>query len=322
MLSYIMSVRKISRSKFTDEIGDTHYLAVPDGETPSPKYAIPMQEWFEQVTKGARWKNENGEARGDLLFSVHGYNMNEVEVIERHRLLANGLFECGFKGMVVSFDWPSDDSALAYLPDRHKAKLTSMRLMSEGISYVSEKQKPDCKINIHVLGHSTGAYVLTEAFDDADDSGLPNNAWKISQMIFIAGDVSSNVMSNPDPRSDSIYRHCVRLTNYSSRRDKALDISNVKRVGIAPRVGRICLPDNVPENAVNVDCTNYYALLDSDESILHQDEPEGIKGYRTHSWYFGNKIFTYDLFCTLKGMDRFIIPTRHVNADGEIILVR
>jgi esterase/lipase superfamily enzyme len=61
------------------------------------------------------------EKRGDLLFAAHGYNMSESEVIERHRLLANGLADIGFKGMVVSFDWPSDDKALAYLADRHKA---------------------------------------------------------------------------------------------------------------------------------------------------------------------------------------------------------
>jgi esterase/lipase superfamily enzyme len=66
--------------------------------------------------------------------------MSESEVIERHRLLANGLNDIGFKGLVVSFDWPSDDKALAYLSDRHKAKLTAMRLMSEGIAYLSENK--------------------------------------------------------------------------------------------------------------------------------------------------------------------------------------
>ncbi|CAM6913138.1 Alpha/beta hydrolase [Enterobacter asburiae] len=322
MPSYVMSVRKASRGKFTADIGGTSYLVVPDGEDPSPDHAIPEQKWFDQVTQGAQWKNEKGEKRGDLLFSVHGYNMSESEVIERHRLLANGLSDIGFKGIVVSFDWPSDDKALAYLPDRHKAKLTAMRLMTEGISYVSEKQKPDCPINIHVLGHSTGAYVLTEAFDDADDTNLPNSAWKVSQIIFVAGDVSSSVMSNPDPRSDSIYRHGIRLTNYSSRRDQALDISNVKRVGVAPRVGRVGLPENAPSNAINVDCTQYYEKLINDSAILTQDEPDGIKGMPSHSWYFGNKIFTRDLFCTLIGIDRYVIPTRSVDGEGKTVLIR
>ncbi|EMV7409520.1 TPA: alpha/beta hydrolase [Enterobacter soli] len=322
MPSYVMSVRKVSRGQFTADIGNTSYLVVPDGKDPSPGHAIPAQEWFDKVTNGAKWTNDKGQKRGDLLFAAHGYNMSESEVIERHRLLANGLADIGFKGMVVSFDWPSDDKALAYLADRHKAKLTAMRLMTEGIAYVSEKQKPDCPINIHVLGHSTGAYVLTEAFDDADDSNLPNSAWKVSQIIFVAGDVSSSVMSNPDPRSDSIYRHCIRLTNYSSRRDQALDISNVKRVGVAPRVGRIGLPDNAPSLAINVDCTRYYEQLDNDPEVLKQDEPYGIVGMPTHSWYFGNKIFTQDLFYTLIGTDRYSMPTRSVDGEGKTVLIR
>ena len=322
MPSYVMSVRKASRGKFTAEVGETTYLVVPDGKDPDPSHAIPSQDWFDKVTKLAQWRNDKGEQRGDLLFSVHGYNMSESEVIERHRLLADGLNDVGSKGLVVSFDWPSDDKALAYLSDRHKAKLTAMRLMSEGIAYLSEKQKPDCPMNIHVLGHSTGAYVLTEAFDDADDTNLANSAWKVSQIIFIAGDVSSNVMSTPDPRSDSIYRHCIRLTNYSSRLDQALDISNVKRVGIAPRVGRIGLPDNVPANAINVDCTQYYGLLDSSASVMKQDEPHGIKGMPTHSWYFGNTVFTKDLFSTLIGVDRYTMSTRAVDGEGKTVLIR
>jgi hypothetical protein len=110
-----MSVRKASRGKFTAEVGETTYLVVPDGKDPDPSHAIPSQDWFDKVTKLAQWRNDKGEQRGDLLFSVHGYNMSESEVIERHRLLANGLNDVGFKGLVVSFDWPSDDKALAYL---------------------------------------------------------------------------------------------------------------------------------------------------------------------------------------------------------------
>jgi len=40
-------------------------------------------------------------------------------------------------------------------------------------------------MNIHVLGHSTGAYVLTEAFDDADDTNLANSAWKGARLFLL-----------------------------------------------------------------------------------------------------------------------------------------
>ncbi|MBK8965055.1 MAG: alpha/beta hydrolase [Candidatus Competibacteraceae bacterium] len=115
-------------------------------------------------------------------------------------------------------------------------------------------------------GHSTGAYVVREAFDDADDKELPNMSWAVSQIIFAAGDVSAASMATGNGDSESLYRHCVRLTNYSSRYDQALDLSNVKRLGVSPRVGRVGLPGNAPPRAVNVDCTAYYAKLADDAS--------------------------------------------------------
>ena len=248
--------------------------------------------------------------------------MNGAEVIQRHRRLRDDLAGLGFKGVVVSFDWPSDDKALAYLPDRHNAKTTAFKLVSDGVSYLSEQQTPNCTINIHVLGHSTGAYVIREAFDDADDAGrLPNAAWSVSQVVFAAGDVSSTSMSADDSSAESVYRHCVRLTNYSNRHDEALDLSNVKRLGTAPRVGRVGLPGDAPQSAVNVDCTAYYEELTQEGSaIAGTDSPNGFVGMQSHSWYFGNLMLTKDLFSVVIGMDRTVILTRDVGDDGNLIL--
>jgi hypothetical protein len=117
-------------------------------------------------------------------------------------------------------------------------------------------------------------------------------------------------MSGLDGIAEAIYRHCVRLTNYSSRYDEALGISNVKRLGIAPRVGRVGLPDDAPAKAVNVDCGAYYNLLTTDAGVRATDSPEGIVGFPSHSWYFGNKLFASDLFQTLIGTDRTLAATR------------
>jgi Alpha/beta hydrolase of unknown function (DUF900) len=184
-------------------------------------------------------------------------------------------------------------------------------------------QTPHCPINIHILAHSTGAYVVREAFDDADDTALKNTAWIISQIMFIAGDVSSASMSNGNPSAESIYNHCVRLTNYSNRNDSVLDISNVKRVGLAPRVGRIGLPPNAPSSAVNVDCSGYYQQLSSDPAVKAADMSGGpLSGVFCHSWYFANMVFARDLFLTLIGTDRISVPTRAMGPGGALSLVR
>ncbi|NVN93312.1 MAG: alpha/beta hydrolase [Desulfuromonadales bacterium] len=321
MQDYIMSVRAIENGAFVADVGTTSYLVVPPGHDPTPADAIAKTNWRQMVIKDAEWKNDTGEPRGDILFVVHGYNMGEAEVMQRHRRLRDDLVAEGYKGVVISFDWPSDDKALAYLPDRHRAKLTSLQLVTDGITYLSGVQTPDCCINVHTLGHSTGAYVIREAFDDADDTSLPNPCWNVSQVVFAAGDVSSSSMSADDSCSESIYRHGIRFTNYFSRHDQALDLSNVKRVGTAPRVGRIGLPSGAPQKAVDVDCTTYYAQLTApDSAIMTTDSPNGFVGMQSHSWYFGNKMFTRDLFNTIIGKDRNVIPTREVTTDGHLLL--
>ncbi len=105
-------------------------------------------------------------------------------------------------------------------------------------------------------------------------------SWTVSQVLFAAGDVSALSMAAGNGKSESLYRHCIRLTNYSSRYDQALDLSNVKRLGVSPRVGRIGLPGDAPQQAVNVDCTAYYEkLADPASGIAAQDSPNGFMGH-------------------------------------------
>jgi len=174
-------------------------------------------------------------------------------------------------------------------------------------------QEENCKINVHLLAHSTGAYVVREAFDDADDRpGVALSNWSVSQIMFIGADVSSKSMSAENAKSSSIYRHCVRLTNYSNPYDAALKLSNVKRVGVAPRVGRIGLPNEIPDNAVNVNCGAYY---DKNESSIKSI------GTKSHSWYIGDSKFTKDMFHTITGdIDRHSIPTRVLENEKLFLL--
>ena len=315
MQDFVMSVRAVSGGKFVADVGPTQFLVVPSGQDPlaSPPQTRSATDWYKDVIDASKWRNAANEERGDILFIVHGYNMSEAEVMSRHRWLRDDLVATGFLGVVVSFDWPSGDKALAYLPDRHRAKDSAMKLVTDGISFLSKAQTPDCPINIHVLGHSTGAYVVREAFDDADDTQLKNQAWTVSQIMFAAGDVSTASMSESDGGAESIYRHCVRVTNYSNRHDQVLDLSNVKRLGTEPRAGRIGLPPDAPSKAVNVDCTDYYAALMPPGSPMYvMDQPRGTQGVPSHSWYFGNAMFTRDLLSVLIGQDRQVIPTRAI----------
>lgn len=127
---YVMCTRAIVGGQFIAEPGPTIFLKIPAGLAPLPEHAIPSGRWFDEVQKASVWGRDNrdqSKARGDILVFIHGYNNNfATEVMARHDQLEKDLRLAGFKGIVVSYDWPSNDQALAYVEDRHDAKLTAM----------------------------------------------------------------------------------------------------------------------------------------------------------------------------------------------------
>jgi esterase/lipase superfamily enzyme len=317
MPDYVIAVRNLKKGQFGSEPGPTRFLSVPGNQLPKPSHKITRNEWVKKVMKEAEVGVDSvtGRPRGDILIFIHGYNNNAEAIMWRHRRLKKDLSAKGYKGTVVSFDWPSNDVGINYLEDRSDARKTAIRLVDDGIRLFAVTQASGCDMNVHLLAHSTGAYVIREAFDDADDRrGIASVNWSVSQIAFIGADVSSASMSASDSKSRSIYRHCVRLTNYQNPYDSVLKLSNIKRVGVAPRVGRIGLPGEAPQKAVNLNCGPFFSKL-----------KEGKKGAThigawDHSWHIGNSRFAQDLVYTLEGnIDRNYIPTRKT-IDGELSL--
>jgi pimeloyl-ACP methyl ester carboxylesterase len=302
-----VSVRDVKNNQFTDEasrLGATRYLHIPDRVKPSPSHAIRLKDWLAKLMATFP-KDARGRQTGDLVVFVHGYNNTVDYVAARQKLIAAGLKKTGFNCTVMSFDWPSGNTALGYLEDRHDAKITAMRLVNDAIRVMLRAQTADCMINIHVLAHSMGAYVVREAFDDADDSVAANQNWSINQLVYVAGDVSSSSLSNGNASTESLFRHCYRLTNYFSGYDEPLQVSNLKRVGLSPRVGRVGLPMDAPPKGLDVDCSARYQQLEA------AGELGGVIGDPTHSWYFHDDRWYVDLAQALRGkIDRNQIAGR------------
>ena len=309
---FSICVRGIRNGRFDDEpvIGPTRYLDVPDGATPVPSHQISRTEWTRRLlatfTAGAGGRG----LVGDLTVFVHGFNNSIATVAQRNRALQDGLSAAGFSTTVVSFDWPSGTIPIGYLEDRHDAKVTAMRLVKDGIKLFLAARTPDCAVNIHVVAHSMGAYVVREAFDDADDSNAADQNWTANQVVLVAGDVSAGSLSAGNDSSESLYRHGYRLTNYYSRHDAALQVSNLKRVGLSPRVGRVGLPASAPDKAVDVDCSARF------EALLAAGKADA-SGTGSHAFYFNDPLFYADLAATLLGrVDRAALPTRERYAGG------
>jgi len=315
---YVMSARKVVSGKFRPEPGEVLFLKVPD--TPdriaSPSDAMAPKRWFDEVQAAAKADRPTRTgAEGDVVVFVHGYNNDARSVLRRHRFLSEDLAGCGYQGAVVVFDWPSDDSTLNYLEDRSDAAATSRHLVEQCVVPFSERQEQGCKINVHLLGHSTGAYVICEAFAQAEKNGeLYKKKWRVDQIAFIAGDVSAKTLTDAEQWSRPMFDRCVRVTNYFSGYDHVLAVSNAKRFGTSPRAGRVGAPaaGRHPKVA-NVDCGPLFAGLDP--------RKQRFTGTYAHSWYIGNKVWALDfLYTVASGLDRHVIPTREAAPDGAFRL--
>ncbi len=330
--NYFISVRKVKKPKgknpsFGNEPGITRYLEVPDGETPHPEeHKLSQTDWLKSVLRRAevgRYEKDQSPVSeysyGDIIIFVHGYNNSMEDVMNRHDLLQKRLREQEYKGAIVSFDWPSATSTLNYLEDRSDAKATASRLVKDGILLLARNQSVQdrnrCDINVHLLGHSTGAYVIREGFYEASQNrSISRMNWQVSQIAFIGGDIARKSFSINDQKSKALFRHATRITNYQNPFDTALKMSNVKRLFTAPRVGRVGLPSNAPENVVNVNVGKYWSSLSKDKS--------DASGNWSHSWHFDDEVFAKDLFLTIEGdIDRSSIPTRS-SVNGELILLK
>jgi esterase/lipase superfamily enzyme len=321
--TFLICTRHVGEDgEFLPEPGDTKFLKVPLSKNRySNADAISRNVWQARVIAAADGvEDEITGSTGDVLFFVHGYNNDIETVLWRTRAVQNSLSAQGWKGLVVGFDWPSDNSTLNYLEDRYDASQVAQRLVDDALQIIVDAQFPadpkvsPCTINVHLLGHSTGAFVIMEAFSNAAKKGaLFKKSWRIGQVAFIGGDVSSASLSSDSDWAAPMYERIFRLTNYSNRFDKVLGVSNMKRLGTAPRAGRVGLSDELPGKAVNVDCSEYFQTKDPKQSVF--------VGTFNHSWHIGDPEFALDLALTLEGeMDRQAIPTRR-NDQGRLTLV-
>ncbi len=312
---YVISARQVKRAEFEAEPGRIRYLKVPENEVPAPRHEISMKQWIPEVQDLADSRaDQHISEGGDVLIFIHGYN-NDAEIIRQRQLqLSKDLAAELWRGVVVSFDWPCDNSTLNYVEDRSEATEVARQLVTRCISPLAEGQRCGCVTNVHLIGHSTGAYVISEAFTQAEKNGrLFKSDWRIAQVVLIGGDISSDSLAVDAQRSDSFFRRIMRLTNYQNPYDYVLAVSNAKRLGgTSPRVGRVGLPENAHPKAVNVNCGEYFQALDPKASTFF--------GTFAHSWHIGNRVFARDLAMTLEGrIDRNSLPTRKTVA-RELLL--
>ncbi|HJW34226.1 MAG TPA: alpha/beta fold hydrolase [Holophagaceae bacterium] len=317
MPQYVICARKIGKDgRFQPSPGPIQFLKVPDGaDQMEPGHKIPPEAWVGEVRSLADGDTDprTGDG-GDVLIFIHGYNNDSPAILKRQEYLSEDLKAEGFKGIVVSFDWPSDNSTLNYLEDRGDAADTALFLVEKGIKLLARGQGRGCETNIHLLGHSTGAYVILEAFIQAEKrEDLFKSNWRVGQVALIGGDIASANLGEGDQWAQPLFGRCDRVTNYFSGHDFVLAVSNAKRLGTSPRAGRVGAAHPSNPKVADVDCTRYFEGLDPKKCRF--------QGTFAHSWHIGNPVFARDLAMTLTaGMDRAALPTRLRGPEGRFQL--
>jgi len=325
--TFIACARDVTDAgNFGDEPGPLRFLAVKSGaDDYGPSAAISPARWRSAVIRAADGTEDaiTGSS-GNVLVFVHGYNNDRGDVLWRTRALQATLAQAGWNGVVLAFDWPSANSVLGYLEDRHDAAQVAEAIVSQLLPLLvpvrrqtgnGEVRDPDpgCRIDVHMIGHSTGAFVATEAFARAQSRGdLFKSDWRLGQLVFIAGDVAAKCLAPDDGWARPMMDRIVRLTNYSNGHDAVLGASNAKRLGTAPRAGRVGAPSPAHPKVANVDCTRYFETIDPNTAQY--------RGTFCHSWHIGDPVFALDLAMTLEAAsDRRALATR-AGVDGALAL--
>jgi hypothetical protein len=157
-------------------------------------------------------------------------------------------------------------------------------------------------VNLHVLAHSMGCFVVQQAFVWSYQDVPPS--WKVGQVMMAAADVDASVFSASNFSATMFVAHAGRLTAYCNRYDKALTASDVKRLDLAPRMGRVGLPADAPAMMCEVDCSDLF------EQAYPGLGPQ-LDPVTTHGFYFDRPEFWRDVVLTLAGgIDRSVFPTR------------
>ena len=304
--SYMVSLRA---AKADATLGPPRYLKLD--ATGAVVAQMPVTAWRKDLLAGCG-KNAQGQPAGDLLLFVHGFNVSFDHARAGDVDNLKGLAAAGWKGVYVSYDWPSFGDVLDYYKDRSNARASANGFIDTVIALFVRLLDPDCDLSVGVMAHSMGAFVVREAFTWAhQDTKTNSKSWSVSQLILVAGDVSQGSLSKSQPGGEWISTYVGRTTCYSNRFDSVLQVSDLKNGEPTPRTGRVGLPIDAPASFCNVDTSALFSSLPLD--LAQQVNPA-----TPHCYYFGRSEFWRDAVLTLSGgIDRHAIPTRiDVTASG------
>ncbi|WP_072377216.1 alpha/beta hydrolase [Rhizobium tibeticum] len=161
----------------------------------------------------------------EILIFVHGYNNNFADSVFRNAQIT---YDYDIKSVSLHYAWPSGASVPLYVFDRDSA-LVGRRGLAETIEIAAQTNAT----RVILVGHSMGAYVVTEALRDLALRGRTSTLKRLGGVVLAAPDIDVDVFLS---QLDDIGEIPRPFTIIVSQRDRALGISR-RLAGGRPRVG-------------------------------------------------------------------------------------
>jgi esterase/lipase superfamily enzyme len=186
----------------------------------------PVELYTEQEFRNELSARLDRVSEKQVLLYIHGYNNSFVDAVETAALLA---VDMKFGGAVVVFSWPSGGAILDYFGDEDEVMASRMNFVNftSNIYGVSNIER------VHVLAHSMGGRLITEAMDWMNGRPTYGNN-KVYNLVLAAPDIYT---ARFELALASMKALSSRVSLYASDNDEALACSDRIAHG-KPRAGQ------------------------------------------------------------------------------------
>lgn len=177
--------------------------------------------WVEQVQRQLAYDS----TRSALVY-VHGFANTFEDAVRRGAQLA---YDLPFRGAMLVYSWPSrgDANPVAYFRD-DKTINGSQAPLKEFLETVIDRTGAE---HVHVVAHSMGTLLVARTLKEMADA-YPGV--RFDQVVLAAPDIDTTAFRRSF--APALTRIATRLTVYTSRFDRALDLA--QRASSYPRVGQ------------------------------------------------------------------------------------
>ena len=161
----------------------------------------------------------------DILIIIHGFNVTFAQAMRRTAQIS---YDLNFKGIPMSYSWPSRGEINEYMRDESSVQYTVPHLVTFFKKVIENKRDA----NIHVIGHSMGTRALTNAIKEISYIYPEKHVFK--NIILAAPDIDKDVFM--ESLLPYIKKTTDQVTLYASSDDSALKLSDTLHGG--ERIGQ------------------------------------------------------------------------------------